>query len=294
MGLLALGTPLPWSDAKQHAEYVREHGIEQFLNIYHRLKDRTGDRLLWGDEVRGALPVETGTSEGRRAIADESERFEGGRKRTVRPRELRCWNGQGRCSMPVRCRRATAARTRGGMRRRNSSSPSCRDEIADPSSPSPLSRSCTLASSSAPFHLPPIVHRSASAHYFHFPFFPLPRSNTSSYPTMTKARTLASPSAKLRFFKASRPTRRSDWRRLALLPQFRSGRERRRRRRRRPVFRCSTPSTDGTCWRVRQESHMELLWRICWMLRETCVSGTSLTPIRAFLRSSYAHSVWDN
>lgn len=52
MGLLALGTPLPWSDAKQHAEYVREHGIEQFLNIYHRLKDRTGDRLLWGDEVR--------------------------------------------------------------------------------------------------------------------------------------------------------------------------------------------------------------------------------------------------
>jgi hypothetical protein len=52
MGLLALGTPLPWSDAKQHANYIREHGIEQFLHIYHRLKDRTGDRLLWGDEVR--------------------------------------------------------------------------------------------------------------------------------------------------------------------------------------------------------------------------------------------------
>ncbi|GAA5878137.1 hypothetical protein JCM8547_005637 [Rhodosporidiobolus lusitaniae] len=51
MGLLALGTPLPWSDAKQYADYVREHGIEQLLNIYHRLKDRTGDRLLWGDEV---------------------------------------------------------------------------------------------------------------------------------------------------------------------------------------------------------------------------------------------------
>lgn len=51
MGLLALGTPLVWSEAKKHADYVREHGIEQFLNIWERLKDRTGDRLLWGDEV---------------------------------------------------------------------------------------------------------------------------------------------------------------------------------------------------------------------------------------------------
>ncbi|GAA5847425.1 hypothetical protein JCM9279_000475 [Rhodotorula babjevae] len=51
MGLLALGTPLAWSDAAKHADYVREHGIEQLLHIWERLKDRTGDRLLWGDEV---------------------------------------------------------------------------------------------------------------------------------------------------------------------------------------------------------------------------------------------------
>ncbi|GAA5874509.1 hypothetical protein JCM3774_005742 [Rhodotorula dairenensis] len=51
MGLLALGTPLPWSEAKKHADYVREHGIEQLLHIWHNLKDRTGDRLLWGDEI---------------------------------------------------------------------------------------------------------------------------------------------------------------------------------------------------------------------------------------------------
>ncbi|BGP33010.1 glutamate--cysteine ligase [Rhodotorula toruloides] len=51
MGLLALGTPLVWSEAKKHADYVREHGIEQFLNIWERLKYRTGDRLLWGDEI---------------------------------------------------------------------------------------------------------------------------------------------------------------------------------------------------------------------------------------------------
>ncbi|GAA6020450.1 hypothetical protein JCM11491_000251 [Sporobolomyces phaffii] len=51
MGLLALGTPLPWSEAKQHADYVREHGIEQFLSVWEKLKDRTGDRLMWGDEI---------------------------------------------------------------------------------------------------------------------------------------------------------------------------------------------------------------------------------------------------
>ncbi|KDE03374.1 glutamate-cysteine ligase catalytic subunit [Microbotryum lychnidis-dioicae p1A1 Lamole] len=51
MGLLALGTPLEWKDAKQHADHVRSHGIEQFLKIWHRLKDRTGDSLLWGDEI---------------------------------------------------------------------------------------------------------------------------------------------------------------------------------------------------------------------------------------------------
>jgi len=51
MGLLAIGSPLDWAEAKQHADHVREHGIEQFLHIWHRLKDRTGDVLLWGDEV---------------------------------------------------------------------------------------------------------------------------------------------------------------------------------------------------------------------------------------------------
>lgn len=51
MGLLALGTPLPWKDAKPYADHVREHGIEQLLNIYNKLKFRTGDRLQWGDEI---------------------------------------------------------------------------------------------------------------------------------------------------------------------------------------------------------------------------------------------------
>lgn len=51
MGLLSLGTPLPWEEAKKYADHVRYHGITQFLNIWKRLKDRQGDELLWGDEV---------------------------------------------------------------------------------------------------------------------------------------------------------------------------------------------------------------------------------------------------
>lgn len=52
MGLLSLGTPLSWDDAKKYAEHVRAHGIAQFLHTWDRLKDRQGDELLWGDEVR--------------------------------------------------------------------------------------------------------------------------------------------------------------------------------------------------------------------------------------------------
>ncbi|RPD54727.1 glutamate-cysteine ligase catalytic subunit [Lentinus tigrinus ALCF2SS1-7] len=51
MGLLFLGTPLAWDEAKQYADHVRTHGITQFLHIWDRLKDRCGDELLWGDEV---------------------------------------------------------------------------------------------------------------------------------------------------------------------------------------------------------------------------------------------------
>ena len=51
MGLLSLGTPLDWEEAVHHANHVRKNGIEQFLSIYHRLKSRRQDVLLWGDEV---------------------------------------------------------------------------------------------------------------------------------------------------------------------------------------------------------------------------------------------------
>ena len=51
MGLLTEGTPLTWAETKKYAEHVQKHGIQQFINVYHKLKDRTNDGLKWGDEV---------------------------------------------------------------------------------------------------------------------------------------------------------------------------------------------------------------------------------------------------
>jgi glutamate--cysteine ligase catalytic subunit len=51
MGLLTKGTPLSWKETAPHVEYIKKHGIAQFINLYHRLKDRQGDQLKWGDEV---------------------------------------------------------------------------------------------------------------------------------------------------------------------------------------------------------------------------------------------------
>jgi len=51
MGLLTEGQPLTWEETKQLADHVRQHGIDQFVNLYHQLMDRQGDVLKWGDEV---------------------------------------------------------------------------------------------------------------------------------------------------------------------------------------------------------------------------------------------------
>lgn len=57
MGLLSLGTPLAWSDARELSEHVRIHGIEQFLAVWRRLRDRQGDAALWGDELEYMVVV---------------------------------------------------------------------------------------------------------------------------------------------------------------------------------------------------------------------------------------------
>lgn len=51
MGLLSLGTPLDWKETQKLAEHVRKHGIEQLLSLWFKVRDRRGDRVLWGDEV---------------------------------------------------------------------------------------------------------------------------------------------------------------------------------------------------------------------------------------------------
>ena len=51
MGLLTLGHPLSWEETQKYTQMIREHGIEQFINLYKGLKDRRNDCLKWGDEV---------------------------------------------------------------------------------------------------------------------------------------------------------------------------------------------------------------------------------------------------
>jgi len=51
MGLLTEGEPLSWPETAKLSQHVREHGVAQFVNLYHKLKDRRGDVLKWGDEV---------------------------------------------------------------------------------------------------------------------------------------------------------------------------------------------------------------------------------------------------
>ncbi|KAG0264191.1 hypothetical protein DFQ27_001375 [Actinomortierella ambigua] len=51
MGLLSLGTPMPWEEAKKYADHVRKHGIIQFLHLWEARKNDQKDTLLWGDEI---------------------------------------------------------------------------------------------------------------------------------------------------------------------------------------------------------------------------------------------------
>jgi len=51
MGLLAEGNPLKWSDSLEFLEYVKKHGVVQFLNILRACKKKQYPEFLWGDEV---------------------------------------------------------------------------------------------------------------------------------------------------------------------------------------------------------------------------------------------------
>jgi hypothetical protein len=44
--------------ARRHSAAVREHGIQQFLAIFQRVRVRANDVLKWGDEVRAGAAAE--------------------------------------------------------------------------------------------------------------------------------------------------------------------------------------------------------------------------------------------
>lgn len=57
MGLLSCGEPMTWDETKKLARHVQEHGIQQFIHIYEKHRDRKGDTLKWGDEIEYMLVI---------------------------------------------------------------------------------------------------------------------------------------------------------------------------------------------------------------------------------------------
>jgi glutamate--cysteine ligase catalytic subunit len=58
-GLLVEGDALSPAETAAVAQYVREHGINQFLNTWHRVKDIQNDELKFGDEIEcGVLVID--------------------------------------------------------------------------------------------------------------------------------------------------------------------------------------------------------------------------------------------
>lgn len=55
MGLLPVGEPLSWEEAKKHSVQARRRGIEQFIKLYTCFKTRNDDPFKFGDEIEFSL-----------------------------------------------------------------------------------------------------------------------------------------------------------------------------------------------------------------------------------------------
>ena len=51
MGLLSNEETLEWEEIKPMVEKLKWAGIEQFINLYNKVKDRKNVSLKWGDEI---------------------------------------------------------------------------------------------------------------------------------------------------------------------------------------------------------------------------------------------------
>ena len=60
MALLIEGQAMTPEEILAFLNYIREHGITQFLNTWNRLKDLQNDELRFGDEIEcGVLEVDS-------------------------------------------------------------------------------------------------------------------------------------------------------------------------------------------------------------------------------------------
>eukprot|EP00300_Choanocystis_sp_HF-7_P003570 c12722_g1_i4.p1 GENE.c12722_g1_i4~~c12722_g1_i4.p1 ORF type:complete len:663 (+),score=134.95 c12722_g1_i4:53-1990(+) len=51
MGFLTDGRTMTWEEALPHVEYVKNHGVEQFINMFRLAQAKQTPEFLWGDEV---------------------------------------------------------------------------------------------------------------------------------------------------------------------------------------------------------------------------------------------------
>ncbi|XP_057331273.1 glutamate--cysteine ligase-like isoform X2 [Microplitis mediator] len=51
MPQVAAGASLTWEETKEVSEYIKHHGILQFINLYKKNKDTRDDEFKWGDEI---------------------------------------------------------------------------------------------------------------------------------------------------------------------------------------------------------------------------------------------------
>jgi glutamate--cysteine ligase catalytic subunit len=51
MGFLFSSDSLTWEQSLEYLKFIRDHGIEQFLNTFHAVKSVKEDLLRWGDEI---------------------------------------------------------------------------------------------------------------------------------------------------------------------------------------------------------------------------------------------------
>lgn len=46
-----MGRPLTWEESLEHLQYVREHGVLQFLHTHDALQGLVKPELKWGEEM---------------------------------------------------------------------------------------------------------------------------------------------------------------------------------------------------------------------------------------------------